>query len=256
MKHSASRSIAVKKARMNTESVDVERRRCAAGWRPLGAAVSALTLAVVLPQVCRAQEKQPDPAVVRVENGLLRGTAGDKVIRLAWSAIYTDRMFACPQLMATRALAKRATTFAYEFADPNAPGLIPFLPGFPSGASHSGELPFLFDLGNKPLDITSGKKIPLTEMQKTLAATMIRYWTRFARTGDPNGDGTPHWPRFNADEMRPPVQVLASGSKGVEPTSSALAAHQYEFWAPFIDRSFLSAKSKESTRFPGSPKQP
>jgi para-nitrobenzyl esterase len=35
---------------------------------------------------------------------------------LAWSAIYTDRMFACPQLVATRAVARRAAAFAYEFA--------------------------------------------------------------------------------------------------------------------------------------------
>src|SRR5262249_27452166 len=39
---------------------------------------------------------------------------------LAWSAIYTDRMFACPQIAATWALARRASAFAFEFADTNA----------------------------------------------------------------------------------------------------------------------------------------
>jgi len=154
---------------------------------------------------------------------------------LAWSAIYTDRMFACPQIEATRAFAKRVTTFAYEFADPNAPGLIPFLPGFASGASHSGELPFLFDIGIAPVDLTTGKLIPLTNEQKALASTMIRYWTQFARTGDPNGKGTPHWPRFVADDAAPLVQFLASGPKGVAPRSDAAVAHQCEFWATFLD---------------------
>lgn len=153
---------------------------------------------------------------------------------LAWSAIYTDRMFACPQIMATRALARRAPAFVYEFADPNAPGLLPFYPGFPPGASHSGELPFLFDVENKPIDMT-GKQVLLTEEQKALAGTMIRYWTRFARTGDPNGDGAPRWPRFEADEASQPVQVLAAGPEGVRPREDAAAAHHCEFWATFLD---------------------
>jgi para-nitrobenzyl esterase len=153
---------------------------------------------------------------------------------LAWAAIYTDRMFACPQLVATRDLARHAPAYAYEFADPNAPGLLPIFPGFPPGASHSGELPFLFDIENRPVDIT-GKHIPLADEQKALARTMVRYWTRFAHTGNPNGTETPHWPRFSADSATPPVQVLASGPKGVGPSRDATAAHQCDFWATFLD---------------------
>jgi para-nitrobenzyl esterase len=153
---------------------------------------------------------------------------------LAWAAIYTDRMFAAPQIAATRALARSAPAFAYEFADPNAPGLLPWFPGFPPGASHSGELPFLFDIENKPIDIT-GKRVPLAEEQKALARTMIRYWIRFARTGDPNVEGAPRWPCFDADAARPPVQVLAPGPGGVGPRDDATAAHHCGFWATFLD---------------------
>src|SRR5262245_30493371 len=129
---------------------------------------------------------------------------------LAWSAIYTDRMFACPQIRATRGLAGRAPAYAYEFADPHMPGLVPFLPGFPSGAAHSGELPYQFDLNvPAPFDLSTGKRIPLTDEQQALAALMIGYCTRFAHSGDPDGTGTPRWPRFKPGDAKPQVQVLA-----------------------------------------------
>jgi para-nitrobenzyl esterase len=157
---------------------------------------------------------------------------------LAWSAIYTDRMFVFPQLEANRAMAQRALVFAYEFADPHAPGLIPFLPGFPSGASHSGELAFLFDLSdNLPLDITTGKRIPLTDSQKALAHTMIRYWAQFARTGNPNRNGVPHWPRFQPNDAKPQVQFLAPGPQGIGPRTDRAVAHQCEFWQKFLNGS-------------------
>jgi para-nitrobenzyl esterase len=152
---------------------------------------------------------------------------------LVWSAIYTDRMFACPQFIADRALARRAPTFAFEFADPHSPGLIPFLPGLPSGASHSGELPFLFDLDNGPIDITTGKLIPLTDEQKPLARLMIRYWTQFAHTGNPNGPDSAPWAPFDPKSASPAVQVLAPGPNGVESRNDIVHAHHCEFWDSF-----------------------
>lgn len=148
---------------------------------------------------------------------------------LAWAAVYTDRMFACPQLTATRQLARRGPAFVYEFADTNAPGLLPFFPGFPPGASHSGELPFLFDVEKNPIDMT-GQHVPLTEDQVALGATMIRYWVQFARSGNPNAKKNPSWPPFSPNDKEPWVQVLNSGPNGIQSSRKVEEEHQCGFW--------------------------
>ncbi|MGH3637378.1 MAG: carboxylesterase family protein, partial [Mycobacterium sp.] len=152
---------------------------------------------------------------------------------LAWSAINTDRMFACTQLTATRELATRMPTYAYEFADENAPGYAPFPPGFPPGASHGSELVYLFDVAGKPSDL-EGHPIPLTAAQKGLSSAMIRYWTRFAHTGNPNRYNAPQWRQWHGDRTDGYgyVQALAPGTDGIGPVDDN-RAHHCDFWSTF-----------------------
>jgi para-nitrobenzyl esterase len=39
-----------------------------------------------------------------------------------------------------------------------------------------------------------------SEGDKQVARTIHGYWLNFAKTGDPNGGGLPHWPRYSADK--------------------------------------------------------
>jgi para-nitrobenzyl esterase len=54
---------------------------------------------------------------------------------------------------------------------------------------------------------------------------MVRYWTQFARVGDPNSSGTANWPRYGSSEQ---FQMLAPPT----PTSAMGFAieHQCAFW--------------------------
>lgn len=136
---------------------------------------------------------------------------------LALSAALTDSVFAHSALDTDRLLAKQVPTYAYEFADEQAPGLVGPQPQFPQGAYHTAELGYLFSV-----DWNTAR----TPAQDQLADQMISYWTQFARTGNPNGPTTPCWPRFRGGEY---VQALAPGDGGIHPVNLA-KEHNDEFW--------------------------
>ncbi|WP_394824641.1 carboxylesterase/lipase family protein [Pendulispora albinea] len=141
---------------------------------------------------------------------------------LAWGAVITDRVLACPTLRTDRLLARFTAVHAYEFADRRAPAILPVPPGMPPGATHGSELPSLFDL--------PGFDPKFTEEQKVLSERMVGYWTQFARTGNPNTHGLPGWPRFRSGAEIPYVQSLAPGEGGIGAVDFA-SLHQCDFWA-------------------------
>ena len=63
------------------------------------------------------------------------------------------------------------------------------------GAHHAAELSFVF---NTPVGITSGQAVEWNEAERRVADAMIGYWVQFAKSGDPNRDGLPAWPKFDA----------------------------------------------------------
>ena len=135
----------------------------------------------------------------------------------AVSALATDAVFSCPSRQAVQSLSQYVPTYAYEFADRNAPVIFPLPPlSFPLGAYHASELPSLFDsptLGHAPL----------TPDQEKLAAAMVSYWTTFADIANP---GPPPWPAYTIandtfQSLVPPVP---------HPDAGFAAAHHCAFW--------------------------
>lgn len=141
---------------------------------------------------------------------------------LALSALGTDAIFACNSRKAIRLLSQHVPTFAYEFNDEDAPQL--FLPpvSFPYGAAHASEIQYLFHLR------ATVPAPSLTPDQRLLSQAMAAYWTSFAKSGSPNGLGTPLWPAYDAlsDEMN----SLAPPAPGME--TGFAADHKCGLWAP------------------------
>jgi para-nitrobenzyl esterase len=78
-----------------------------------------------------------------------------------------------------------STVYRYKFED--AP---PQPAGKPSnGAYHSSEIEFVFEA-------LASKDLPWRPGDEKLSRQMSSYWANFAKSGDPNGPGLPHWPPY------------------------------------------------------------
>jgi para-nitrobenzyl esterase len=89
---------------------------------------------------------------------------------------------------AIRAAAGGSRTYLYNFAR-ELP--LPILEALDLGAFHGVEMAYVFGIIPPP-----------TPEDAELGRTVRRYWTRFARTGNPNHRGAVKWPRFKAKTDR------------------------------------------------------
>ena len=140
---------------------------------------------------------------------------------LALGALGTDAIFACNSLALAGILAGRVPTYTYEFADRDAPSLLPPI-GFDLGAAHAFEIQYIF--GSETAAMARG----MTPDQIAVSNAMVGYWTAFARDGNPSSDGNAGlvWPGFSTGAFMTFTTTTATTS------AAAFAAdHRCAFWA-------------------------
>jgi para-nitrobenzyl esterase len=84
------------------------------------------------------------------------------------------------------------------------------------GTPHGAETAYVF----RHFD-NRGGLLDWTDEDRRLGEVMSSYWTNFARTGDPNGAGLPHWPVYR--EGQPTVLRLKAATEvGVHPREAQM----------------------------------
>jgi len=122
--------------------------------------------------------------------------------KIAYGQIATDAALACPTYLGLASAAKnQKDVYLYRFDWHN------MLLGKTIGAVHSLEMPFVFDSADRrPLSLLLKNRGVYKDEMKTLSRTVQDYWLSFAKSGNPNREGLPVWPVFQADSQK--TQVL------------------------------------------------
>ena len=137
---------------------------------------------------------------------------------IALGAVSTDAIIACNTRLVSRFLAAYVPTYEYEFNDHTAPIPAGYNVSFPTGAYHSAELQYLF--GPASLGLPG-----LSADQNELSDAMVRYWTRFARTGNPNSVSVPAWPAYSPSDQFQSLELLTPVTK-----TTFAADHKCRLW--------------------------
>ena len=139
-------------------------------------------------------------------------TPGDALAR-----VVTDARYSCPARATNQLLSTQVSTYGYEFNDQNAPD---YLWVGLRGPVHAAETPYLFRAANA---VSSGY---FTQAQGKLSDQIIRYWSAFAKNGNPAYSGAPAWPAYKASSDK--VQSLQPGN--THPITSIASDHKCGFW--------------------------
>lgn len=137
---------------------------------------------------------------------------------IAIAQSFTDSRFACPSDALRGVLAKWVPTYGYEFADREAPFILPaWITGLPMGAYHASELASVF--GTSWLFADTGRWTP---GQRALSERMMGLWSGFGH--DDAFDKA--WPRVS--EGGGPIRVFQPSGDRIDATF--FERHHCGFW--------------------------
>ncbi|KAF4799026.1 Fatty acyl-CoA hydrolase precursor, medium chain [Turdus rufiventris] len=88
------------------------------------------------------------------------------------------------------------------------------------------------------LDVARYHRGGATKEENKLSRTIMRYWTNFAKNGNPNGEGLVHWPQYDLEEKYLGIDLE-------QKVAEKLKEDKVEFWAQLMKQ--IQTEKKERT---------
>ncbi|XP_051030251.1 acylcarnitine hydrolase-like [Phodopus roborovskii] len=169
------------------------------------------TLQALLKSIAAKMNLPPECSDLLMEE-YMGDTEDTQTLQIQFNEMIGDFFIIIPALQVANFQYSHAPVYFYEFChDTN---FFKEIRPHHVKADHGDEVPFVFGSS------FWGIKSDFTEEEELLSRRMMKYWTNFARHGNPNSEGLPYWPVF--DEY---LQL------DIQPTlGQALKARRLKFW--------------------------
>ncbi|KFO19968.1 Cocaine esterase [Fukomys damarensis] len=153
-----------------------------------------------------------------------------QALQLQFHEMMGDFMFVIPALQVAHFHRSHGTVYFYEFQHP--PSFLKNIRPPYIKADHGDEISFVFGY------FSWDNQVHFTEEEELLNRRMMKYWANFARNGNPNGQGLPHWPALDHEELYLQLDI--------EPTvGRALKAPRLKFWTEKLPQKIQELKGAE-----------
>ncbi|KAF5919623.1 cocaine esterase isoform X1 [Diceros bicornis minor] len=157
-----------------------------------------------------------------------------QTLQIQFHEMMGDSIFVIPALRVANFQRFHAPVYFYEFQ--HRPSFFKDVKPPHVRADHGDEVFFVF--GN----YLWSSYIEITEEEELLSRKIMKYWANFARNGNPNGEGLPHWPMFDQEDQY--LQLNLQPAVG-----RALKAHRFQFWTKTLPQKIhelMQAKEKHT----------
>ncbi|XP_050000529.1 acylcarnitine hydrolase-like [Alexandromys fortis] len=145
----------------------------------------------------------------------MNNTEDAQTLQIQYKEMIADYLFVIPALQVAKFQRSHGPVYFYEFRH---------VPSYEKDtrpayvkADHGDEVPFL--LGSSRWGI----KPDFTEEEELLSRRMMKYWTNFAKHGNPNTEGLPDWPVMDDNEKYLQLDIQPA-------VGQALKARRLQFW--------------------------
>ncbi|KAM4801943.1 cocaine esterase-like isoform X4 [Urocitellus parryii] len=188
------------------------------------------TMRAVLQRISARTMKLPAECADLLMEEYMGDNEDPHTLRLQFQEMMADFMFVMPALQVAHDQSSHAPVYFYEFQHP--PSMFKDMRPPHVKADHADEILFVFG------SFINGIRVELTEEEELLKRRMMKYWGNFARNGNPNGEGLPHWPLFDQDQQYLQLDIQPA-------VGQALKAHRLQFWTKTLPQKIQELKRAE-----------
>ncbi|XP_028635132.1 pyrethroid hydrolase Ces2a-like [Grammomys surdaster] len=157
-------------------------------------------------------------------------TEDPEILQAQFREMLGDFMFVIPALQVAHFQRSHAPVYFYEFQ--HLPSFMKHARPPHVKADHGDDIMLVFG------SYLCGINFDLTNEEELLKRWMIKYWTNFARNGNPNSEGLPYWPVMDHDEQY--LQLNTQPTVG-----RALKARRLQFWTKTLPQKIQELKGSQ-----------